>query len=314
MSSKKPPKLLPVSNQTTFFGGTSVTALINQPILAEAITLQGYDHLAQIIAKSYKEEAQKILPVLNNAFTAEECALFQQHGLFYGLHISPKLLALSEGLIVEHKELLLPGFPEPYQLPKHPPEIINAYFQELKVQRGIDIELSSLILADTTTPKGYEGKKILNPSHINEKLTHLSQLITEKLKESNYLVDSLYLLSTDTDSPDRLLLSTQKKILSGYPLTPGVTLCGSTAAIDGFDFRYIYRMGLIAQQISSNIIASRLRQEYTPFVFFGMLSPFGYTNGAIPVGKMGNLRYSGNIDLKKEFGYVYENTITKLME
>ena len=313
MSSKKLHRQSPISRQSIFFGGTSITALIKRPILDQPITKEGYDFLADQIARSYVEETKALEPYLKKGFTKSECGLFAEHGIFYGIHISPKLLALCEGLIVEHKELLLPGFPEPYQLPKQPPEIISAYFRELKLQRGLDLALSSLVLADTTTPCGYEGKKILNPTNINEKLVDLSTRVTARIKGLHCSVDPLYLVCTDTDSPHRILLSEGRKILDWYPLTPGVTLCGSTASMEGFDFRYLYRIGLIAQQLGGNIISSRIREEYAPFIMVGMLSPFGYQNGAIPVGKMGDLRYPGNIDLKKEFFYLYERDINTLL-
>ena len=143
--------------------------------------------------------------------------------MFYGVHISPKFLALAENLVVEHSELLLDGFPEPYQLPKESAEVVQQYFNELKEQKGLDLDISSLVLADTTTPKGFEGKKILNPTGLNEKLKKLSELTTEAVNQRGVKCDSLYFLCTDSDSPHRLPLSQQQQVSEGYPLTPGLT-------------------------------------------------------------------------------------------
>ena len=236
-----------------------------------------------------------------------------EHGLFYGVHISPKFLALAENLVVEHSELLLDGFPEPYQLPKESAEVVQQYFNELKEQKGLDLNISSLVLADTTTPKGFEGKKILNPTGLNEKLKKLSELTTEAVNQRGVKCDSLYFLCTDSDSPHRLPLSQQQQVSEGYLLTPGLTMCGSTATMDGFDFKYMYRFGIIAQLLSNNIIGSRMKRKFSPFTFVGMLSPFGYVNGAIPTGEMGELRYKGNINMKKEFLDQYEQCVRRLM-
>ncbi len=298
----------------SLFGGTSVTALVRKPFLPQSLHPQGLEELAEAIADSYVAETRNLKPHLERAFTSTECELFLEHGLFYGVHVSPKLIALSEGLVVEHKDLLLEGFPEPYQLPKQAPEIIKEYFVRLKEERGLDLDLSSLVLADTTVPAGFEGKKILNPSNLNVKLSRLSSLITDLIKQKSVNVDALYLVSTDTDSPHRLLLSENKKPLEGYPLTPGLTMCGSTASIEGFDFLYVYRIGLIAQMIGNNIISSRMQGNFSPFTFVGMLSPFGYKNGAIPTGRMGDERYSGNLDLRKEFLFQYKSCIGRMMD
>lgn len=296
------------------FGGTSVTALVRKPNLSHPLYPNSYEELAERIADAYVEEVKLLMPELVKAFTKSECELFAEHGLFYGIHISPKLLALSEGLVVEHLDLLLEGFPEPYQLPKQPAEVVAGYFSKLREERGLELDLSSLVLADTTVPEGYEGKKILNPSGLNGKLAKLSSLVTSMVKDLGISVDPLCLVSTDTDSPHRLLLSEGKSPLDGYPLTPGLTLCGSTASMEGFDFKYIYRIGLIAQTISNNIISSRMQRKFSPFTFFCMLSPFGYVNGAVPTGKMGEERYTGNIDLRKEFLFQYKTTIKRMVE
>lgn len=295
------------------FGGTSVTALIRRPTLSAPIHVESLEGIAEIIAREYVLESRSLEPKLQNGFSREEVDLFKQHGVFYGVHISPKLIATCEQLVVDHKDLLIEGFPDPYELPKHPREVIDAYFVELKKQRGLDLELSSLVLADTTTPEGMEGKKILNPTGLNEKLAKLSDITTQKVRDAGVNVDPLYFVSTDTDTPQRVLLSEGKSLLQGFPLTPGLTMCGSTATIDGFDFKYAYRIGLIAQTISNNIISSRMQGSYSPFIFVGMLSPFGYSNGAIPTGKMGDLRYQGNIDLKKEFEYQFGKDVHRLM-
>jgi hypothetical protein len=265
------------------------------------------------MANSYVKEAEFIEPLLTNGFSSKEVELFNQHGIFYGVHISPKMLALCEGLYVNHEELLLPGFPEPYSLPKEPPETIKRFFEELKKQRGLDLDLSSIILSDTTTPQGYEGKRILNPTNLNQKLTELSKLTTEMVKTEGKNCDPLYFICTDSDSPHRILITEQKKPIEGYPLTPGLTMCGSTAKIEGFSFNYMYRIGIIAQTLSNNIIGSRMKGKFSPFMFVGMLSPFGYVNGAVQTGKMGELRYEGNIDLRKEFDHLYEKQIRKLI-
>ena len=299
-------------NSGAHFGGTSVTALVAKPELTESLQLNGLEELAARIADNYLKEVEKIKPLLMLGFSAEECDLFNEHGLFYAVHISPKLIALSEGLVVEHKDLILPGFPEPYALPKHP-DRINDYFAELHKQRGLDLDLSSLILADTTTPVGYEGKKILNPNRLNEKLSQLSALVTEALKAKGSNVDPLCVISSDTDSPHRLLICEGRKPIEGYPLTPGATLCGSTAAMGDFDFLYVYRISLISQMLSGNIISSRIAGKFSPFTFFSILSPFGYKNGAINPGKMGDLRYESNIDLRKEFLHQYEGKVKQLL-
>ena len=304
--------LLSVASGNTF-GGTSVTALVKAPTLPRPLTLGSYDELAEIIAESYVSESKLLEPQLGNAFSQEECDLYMEHGIFYGVHVSPKLLALVEGLVVEHKDLLIQGFPEPYQLHNESLETIGEYFVALKEQRGLDLDLSSLVLADTTTPEGFEGKKILNPTGLNEKLVELSELVTQRVREKGRKVDSLYMISTDTDSPHRMLLSHGQRLMDGFPLTPGLTMCGSTASIEGFDFKYIYRIGLIAQGISNNIISSRIRSSYSPFTFIGMLSPFGYTNGALPTNDMGTLRYEGNIDLRREFLFQYEGVVKRLL-
>lgn len=295
------------------FGGTSVTSLIRRPSLAQQLEPRSLDDVAESIAGAYVAEAKSLLPHLRKAFTAEEVELFAGHGIFYGVHVSPKLLALAEGLVVEHKDLRIDGFPEPYSLPKMPREVIDAYFTKLREERGLDIDLTSIILSDTTTPQGFEGKRILNPSNMNSKLVTLSELVAQRLQDKGVRADPLYLLCTDTDSPHRVLICQNQKPLEGYPLTPGLTLCGSTATMEGFDFKYVYRFGLIAQTITSNIIGSRMQSSFSPFVLVGMLSPFGYTNGAIPTGKMGNLRYEGDIDLRKEFLFQYERDVEKLL-
>ena len=295
------------------FGGTSISSLIRKPSFDSQLEPKGYEELADIIAGAYVSESENVFKYLRKGFTSHEVDLFGEHGVFYGVHISPKLIGLTEGLIVDHEDLLLDGFPEPYSLPKESRKVVDEYLGELKRQRGIDIKLSSLILADTTTPRGYEGKKILNPSDLNDKLVRLSYLTTQAIRDRGMNTDSLYFLSTDTDSPDRILKTEGRKTLDGYPLTPGLTMCGSTAKIDGFDFKYAYRLGLIAQGISNNIVSSKISGEYSPFMFVGMLSPFGYTNGAIPTNEMGNLRYSGDIDMKKEFLSQYCQ-IEKLMD
>ena len=299
--------------RTIVFGGTSVTSLIKVPELNQQVYPGSYSDLAEIIAEQYVQESRAIEPLLDRAFTPKEFELFLEHGLFYGVHVSPKFLALAENLVVEHSELLLEGFPEPYQLPKESTEVVQEYFKELKKQKGLDLDISSLVLADTTTPKGFEGKKILNPIGLNEKLKKLSELTTTAVNERGVKCDELYFLCTDSDSPHRLLLSQQQRVSEGYPLTPGLTMCGSTATMDGFDFKYIYRFGTIAQLLSNNIIGSRMKRKFSPFTFVGMLSPFGYVNGAIPTGEMGKLRYEGNMDLKKEFLHQHEKCIQRLM-
>lgn len=295
------------------FGGTSISALVRVPSFDSQVEPRSFDELADLIARKYVEELRAVQGSLGRAFIDREVKLFEEHGLFYGAHISPKLIGLTEGLLVEHRDLLLPGFPDPYQLPNAPKTVIEAYFRDLKSQRGLDLKLSSLVLADTTTPKGYEGKKILNPVNLNEKLSRLSSLATQAIRNRGERCDELYLLCTDTDSPQRILLAEGRRVLEGYPLTPGLTMCGSTASMNGFDFKYAYRLGLIAQGLTNNIVSSKFNGCYSPFVFFGMLSPFGYVNGAIPTGKMGEIRYPGDIDLRKEFLFQFDNHIKKLI-
>jgi len=296
------------------FGGTSVSSLIRRPNLDSQIEPKSYEELAERIAGVYVDESRDVFEKLDNGFVPGEVELFKEHGVFYGVHVSPKLVGLTEGLVVEHEDLLLDGFPEPYSLPKESREVIEGYFSELRKQKGFDIKLSSLVLADTTTPRGYEGKRILNPCDLNEKLTQLSRLTTQAIRDRGESVDDLYFLSTDSDSPHRILITEGRKPIRGYPFTPGLTMCGSTATIEGFDFKYAYRLGLVAQGISNNIIGSKMSGEYNPFMFVGMLSPFGYINGAIPTGKMGELRYPGDIDLKKEFLFQYEQDLRKMMD
>ena len=134
------------------------------------------------------------------------------------------------------------------------------------------------------------------------------------METKGHKADPLYVVATDTDSPHRLLTVQSNKPINGYPLTPGLSMCGSTSSVEGVDFMYIYRIGLIAQAISNNIISSKIKGKYSPFVFLGLLSPFGYSNAAIPTGEMGNLRYKGNIDLKKEFLHQYNTKIERLMD
>ena len=296
------------------FGGTSISSLIRRPCFKHQLEPKNYEELAKIIADAYISESSTVLDGLRRGFTPEEVDLFNEHGVFYGVHLSPKLLGLVEGLTIDHKDLLLKGFPDPYSLPKESREVVEAYLGELKRQRGLDITLRSLVLADTTTPRGYEGKKILNPSGLNDKLVKLSDLTTCAIKNAGKRADSLYFLATDTDSPERTLITEGLKPIDGYVLTPGLTMCGSTATMSGFDFKYSYRIGLIAQGITNNIVASKISGEYSPFMFVGMLSPFGYTNGAIPTNEMGRLRYPGDIDLKKEFLFQHDNCVRKLID
>ncbi|PIZ52330.1 hypothetical protein COY27_00610 [Candidatus Woesearchaeota archaeon CG_4_10_14_0_2_um_filter_33_13] len=313
MSSKKRNKLSKRLIQDIIFGGTSVTSVIRKPELEQQIEPSSYQELAEIIAGCYVRESAIVSPLLKEGFSEKERKLFAEHGLFYGVHISPKLLALSERLIVGHDDLILKGFPEPYRLPKESTEVVTAYFAELKKQKGFDLDLSSLVLSDTTTPNGYEGKRILNPTDLNPKLAKLSKLITAAINDLGVNCDPLYVICTDSDSPHRILLTQEQKPMEGYPLTPGLTMCGSTATLEGFDFKYAYRMGIISQIISNNIIGSRIKGKFSPFTFFGMLSPFGYVNGAIDTGKMGDLRYGGNIDLRTEFLFQYDTTISKMV-
>lgn len=296
-----------------YFGGTSISSLIKFCEYKEKIEPQSYEELADKIADAYIMEEERIFSKLSNGFISDEIELFKEHGVFYGVHISPKLIGLTECLSVNHNDLLLEGFPDPYNLPNEPVEVVNEYLVELRKQRGIDIELSSIVLADTTTPKGYEGKKILNPFCLNDKLARLSVLIKEAMDSKNRFIDPLYLLSTDTDSPHRKLITERKSPLEGHVLTPGLTMCGSTSKIDGFDFKFAYRLGLVAQSLSNNIVASKINSKYKPFMFVGMLSPFGYVNGAIPTSEMGKLRYEGDIDMKREFEFQYDKCIRKLM-
>lgn len=296
------------------FGGTSLTSLIRRPELECQLDFRNQEDLAESLGRAYIEEAESVAPKLKRGFTSEEVDLFHNHGIFYGAHISPKLLALTEGLYVDHSDLLLEGFPDPYFLHKQPREVAENYFSELKKQRGLDLDLGSLVLADTTTPRGYEGKKILNPTKLNEKLSNLSRLTNDYLESSGVNIDPLCLISTDTDSPHRILLAKGESPMGGYPLTPGLTMCGSTASQEGLDFQYMYRIGLIAQAISSNIVASKVRGTFFPFTLVGMLSPFGYTQEAIDTGNMGDLRYEGNIDMKKEFDFQYKKNIQRMLE
>jgi hypothetical protein len=295
------------------FGGTSISSIISKPELDVALDPSSYEEIADVIANNYVNAAREIQPQLSNAFSEQEIALYKEHGIFYGVHVSPKLLALAEGLVVSHEDLLLDGFPEPYVLPKQDAEVIAEYFAALKEQKGLDLDISSLVLADTTTPEGYSGKRILNPVNLNEKLKRLSELTTDAVKAQGMECDPLYFLCTDSDSPDRMMLSTGKKSLDGNPLTPGLTMCGSTAKMDGFDLTYMYRVGLITQMLSNNIIGSRMQGKFSPFTFVGMLSPFGYVNGAIPTGEMDALRYEGNMDMQKEFLYQFDKTIAKMI-
>lgn len=301
-------------NSKMSFGGTSLTALIRRPELKSQIEPENYKELAEEIGRAYIEESERVLPLLERGFTSKEVGLFQKHGIFYGIHVSPKLLALTEKLFIEHKELLLNGFPDPYFLYKYPQEVIENYFTELKKQRGLELDLGSIVLADTTTPRKYEGKKILNPCRLNEKLTELSKLTGEFLNDSYMNIDPLCFISTDTDSPHRMLLAYGEKPMRGYPLTPGLTMCGGTSSLEGLDFMYMYRIGLIAQSISSNIVASKITGTFSPFTFVGMLSPFGYEKGAIATGKMADLRYKGNINLKTEFDFQYKKNIERLVD
>src|SRR3989338_8253152 len=188
---KKAAQAVQALNTDSLFGGTSVTALVRRPSLQKPLYPAGLEELAEVIANCYTTEAKLLEPRLGAAFTTTEVELFFEHGLFYGVHVSPKLLALSEGLVVEHKDLLLKGFPEPYQLHKQSPEMVKEYFAKLKEERGLELDLSSLVLADTTVPQGYEGKKILNPSNLNTKLTKLSTLVTSKIREKKMPTDSL---------------------------------------------------------------------------------------------------------------------------
>lgn len=295
------------------FGGTSVTSLITLPEMKVSLAPKSYEELADIIAEEYKKESDKIFPKLRGALSAEEVDLFAQHGLFFGIHISPKLLGITEKLVVTKEDLLLPGFPDPYELPRAEPEKIDAYFRELREKRGMNINSRSLILSDTTTPKELEGKRILNPIKLNDKLSTLSTLIQEAGSTKGLKMDAPYVLCTDSDSNYRISLVKGVSSLEETTLTPGLTPCGSTAKMEDFDFLYFYRMGLIAQLLSNNIIASKIRGIYNPFTFYGMLSPYGYKNGAINPGKMGNLRYPGDIDLIKEFEFLVKAKINRLI-
>ena len=299
--------------QDIVFGGTSISSIISKPELTTSLDPSSYEEIADVIANNYVNAAREIQPDLRNAFSEKEIALYKEHGIFYGVHVSPKLLALAEGLVVSHEYLLLEGFPEPYVLPKQSTEVIAEYFAALKEQKGLDLDISSLVLADTTTPEGYSGKRILNPVNLNEKLKKLSGLTTDAVRAQGMECDPLYFLCTDSDSPDRMMLSSGKKSLDGNPLTPGLTMCGSTATMEGFDLTYMYRIGLVTQMLSNNIIGSRMQGKFSPFTLFGMLSPFGYVNGAIPTGKMDALRYEGNLDMQKEFMYQFDKTIVKML-
>lgn len=301
-------------NNGVNFGGTSVTALLRKPNLCDQLSPTSIEDLADSIAEHYVHESRAVVPLLRKAFTPDEVRLFEEHGVFYGVHISPKLIAISEGLVVDHDDLVLDGFPDPYSLKlRADKEMLRNYFIQLREQRGIDVNLTSIVLSDTTTPRELEGKRILNPTDLNRKLADLSAITTRKIRQKGLSVDQLYMLSTDTDSPHRLLVCQGLSPLQGYPLTPGLTMCGSTASMEGFDFKHVYRIGLIAQIISNNIVGSKMMDVFSPFMFIGILSPFGYVNGAIPTGKMGEMRYDGDIDLKKEFLFQYDKELKRLM-
>jgi len=313
MSNKKHYRLFTPTVLDIIFGGTSISSIISKPELDFPLDPNSYEEIADVIANSYVRAAREVQPHLGNAFSEQEIALYKKHGVFYGVHVSPKLLALAENLVVSHEDLVLDGFPEPYVLPKQDAEVIANYFAALKERKGLDLDISSLVLADTTTPEGYSGKRILNPVGLNEKLKRLSELTTEAVKSRGMECDPLYFLCTDSDSPHRIMLSLGKKSLDGNPLTPGLTMCGSTARMDGFDLTYMYRIGLVTQMLSNNIIGSRMKGKFSPFTLVGMLSPFGYVNGAIPTGEMDALRYEGNIDMHKEFNYQFDKTIAKMI-
>ncbi|MEK6889703.1 MAG: hypothetical protein AABX35_00790, partial [Nanoarchaeota archaeon] len=94
------------------FGGTSISALVRVPELNNSIAPKNYVELADIIADSYIAETSKMSKKLKRAFTRKEVDIFKEHGLFFGLHISPKLLGITEGLTVNHREINLEGFPD----------------------------------------------------------------------------------------------------------------------------------------------------------------------------------------------------------
>lgn len=303
-------------NNTNWFTGTSLTGLVSVASYTEPIELynKGLDALAVSIAKAYIELMSQNLILFGEKLRLNDLTLFKKLGLFHSVELSAKVLSIATGFAVVEEDLSIPGFPDSYQISNSPSHVVDGYFNALEKKLGREISKASVVLADSSYPNNMiPGKKILHTINTNDLLSELSPMVIKhinELKSSNKQtrdleLEGLVLICSDTDSPQRYSLAMKHDVGEGYPLTPGVTLLGATSPIEEISILQLYRMAVIAQIVRGNSVGSNCMNKFYPFTFFGIITPIDIVSGMFTPSRCGELRYSGNIDLKKEFLNLY---------
>lgn len=298
--------------------GTSFSTNVYSPKLPlNSVPVRcGLDRLAESIGKEWFKATQFInssiaeIPPPKNSFQINP-------PIFYAVEISPKTIAWSIGSLVSMKQIGRLGVKTFNDIQKLNDNTLSDLLNYCREQTGLPLTLDCLLMGDMTHLSYDEPSLVLPPQNMNELLVELVKrtrqyLGTQSLQQdfnTNMEAPAL-ILSSDTDSPHRKMVSTQKSLFAPVFFTPGIILVGSTGDPQDFDGFHLFRLGLIANIIRGNSLSSQINKYARPFTFFGagFFHSYGLDVNILP--RLGQLRYSGNIDETREFSAIDDKLFT----
>ncbi len=300
------------------FQGTSISSLTIAAEYNEPLIINSMDALENYIADAYISAHDKHADTVNNSIL-ENVDEWIQEGLYYGVVIASKIISQALGLCVPAGDVVFEVdgvMIDPHEITSYTNDIREKYFIEAskKIKCFENFEITrleletSLILADISKPKieAYKSKILLAPVRCNEIASIISKRVAALIKEKTkgaISPRSLNVVIYDTDTPYTYhhLVECNSKIHA--PILPGLVVLGASGSIDAFKWLYAYRVSLISQKIQKGSLCSEAKQNYLPFVFFGVLVPRD-AEILIDMDNLGELRYRGNIDPEVEFLYL----------
>ena len=290
--------------------GTSYSTVVASPCLRGGALEPGCGlaGVAQAMAAAWIEVARDLASPIEASMSSQDHALLKQYGIFYAAEVSPKALAIAMGHVIESDQLARLGVPDLYCLPEYPPEQQEEIEHMIAENVTFPVTRQTLLLADSTIPDKGPQRYVLPPCDMNVLLVELGRKVRRIVAgQRRDEPDNLFgggpslLLSADSDNPYRSWQHFGGPYVDGGVFTPGLTLMGSTGSPGAVNIFTIYRLAAVAQLLRGNVISSRVEKAYQPFTFFGMGTPLDIATGMLDLSALRELRYLGNLDIKREF-------------
>lgn len=291
------------------YGGTSYSTVVaSHPSASPGIAPgSGLDGLASAIAEAWVESSRAVANEAQRILAHDEIELLETYGVFYGVEVSPKAIAVAVSSYATVEELQRLRVPDLYRFPEYTPAEQEEIVARIASLVETPICPKCLALADSCHADNMGGAcYIFPPANMNEILSEVGQAARRKIKEEcddRAFVGSgpLLLLSGDTDNPYRCGAPLAHAYGQGVPFTPGLTLVGATGTTEAMNVLTLFRLGMVAQLVRGNVLHSKLTGRYRPFTMFGMGTPRDIASGFLDIAALSQLRYPGLIDMETEF-------------